>query len=260
MDSCNRRYVSLQTIRGEGRDCTPHACASDPDVEYSLITRHRPQLPPMGYLDHDKAHSYEDVYQDRINDAPQILLPSPTVRPAHQYPSGPPPPYSHPALPTQNLPNTTPSTPARMHTLPEPQRTNENEKEAIEQSVRQSLPSISEALGVEAQPIYRPSLPLQTTPSSTHSPPPKHGLASSRSSRSYCMEPPQQSSKQHTAPPSHFSQYRQDARRQPSYPSVDASRPPYADLRPPVHMQAARSPPPQRYAHRPIRYAPITHT
>ncbi|KAM0694972.1 hypothetical protein Q7P36_005328 [Cladosporium allicinum] len=216
----------------------------------------RPQLPPMGYLDHDKARRDEDVYQDRLTGAPQVLPPPPAASPAHQYPSGPPPPYSHPAPPSQYMSNITSSTPANVHTPPESRRTSENEKEAIKQTVRHSLPSISEALGVETKPIYRPTLPVQTTPSSTHALPPTHGLASSPSPRSHGMEPPQQPSEQHTAPTSHFAQYRQDAQRHPSYPSADAPRPSYADSRPPVHMPAARSPPPQRSAHHPSQYAP----
>ena len=232
------------------------ARASDSDVESSPLTRTRPQLPPMGYLDHDKARRDEDVYQDRLTGAPQALPLPPAASPAHQYPSGPPPPYSHPAPPSQYMSNITSSTPANTHTPPESRRTSENEKEAIKQTVRHSLPSISEALGVETKPIYRPTLPVQTTPSSTHAPPPTHGLASSPSPRSHRMEPPQQSSEQHTAPTSHFAQYRQDAQRHPSYPSADAPRPSYADSRPPVHMPAARSPPPQRSAHHPSQYAP----
>jgi hypothetical protein len=260
MDSSNRRYVSLKTTRGDRRARTralpAPAPASDSDVESSPLTRHRPQLPPMGYLDHDKARRDEDVYQDRLTGAPHVLPPPPAASPAHQYPSGPPPPYSHPAPPSQHLTNTTSSTPANMHTPPESRRTSENEKEAIKQTVRHSLPSISEALGVETQPIYRPTLPMQTTPSSTHPPPTTHGLAASPSPRSHRMEPPQQPSEQHTAPTSHFAQYRQDAQRHPSYPSAEASRPSYADSRPSVHMPAARSPPPQRTAHHPSQYAP----
>jgi hypothetical protein len=263
MDSSNRRYVSLQTTRGKTRARTralpAPASVSDSDVESSPLTRHRPQLPPMGYLDHDKARRDEDVYQDRLTGAPQVLPPPPAASPAHQYPAGPPPPYSHPAPPTQYFSNNTSSTPANMRTPPESRRTSDNnEKEAIKQTVRlslPSLPSISEALGVESQPTYRPSLPPQTTPSSTHAPP-THSLAASPSPRSHRMEPPQQPAEQHTAPTSHFSQYRQDAQRHPSYPSADASRPSYADSRPSVHMQAPRSPPPQRSVHHPSQYAP----
>jgi hypothetical protein len=210
----------------------------------------------MGYIDHDKARRDEDVYQDRLTGAPQPLPPPPAASPAHQYPSGPPPPYSHPAPPTHYMTNTTISTSANIHTPPESRRASDNEKEAIKQTVKLSLPSISEALGVESQSAYRPSLPMQTTPSSTHPPLPTHGLAASPSPRSHRMEPPQQPSEQHPAPPSHFSQYRQDAQRHPSYPSVDASRPSFADSRPPVQMPAARSPPPQRSAHHSSQYAP----
>lgn len=257
MDSSNRRYVPSQFARGERQAYALHVCTSNTPAEFSPLTRHRPQLPPMGYLDHDKARRDEDVYQDRISGAQQILPPPPAASPAHQYPSGPPPPYSHPA-PAQYLPTTTPSTPANMHTPPESRRTSENEKEAIKQTVRQSLPSISEALGVESQPMYRPSLPLQTTPSSTQLQHPTHGLASSPSPRSHRMEPPQPPAEHHPAPQSHFSQYRQDTQRHSSYPSADAPRPPYAESRPSMHMPPSRSPPPQRAVHNPSQYAPTT--
>jgi len=214
----------------------------------------------MGYFDHEKARRDEDAYQERLAGGQQVQsAPLPAASPAHQYPSGPPPPYSHPAPPAQYLPTTTtPSTPATMHTSPESRRASDNEKEAIKQTVRQSLPSISEALGVESQPIYRSSLPLQTTPASTQPPPLTHGLAASPSPRSRRMESTQQPPEQHAGTPSHFSQFRQEAPRHPSYPSVDAPNPSYADSRPPVHMPAARSPPPQRSAHHPSQYAPTT--
>ena len=224
-------------------------------MEYSLLTHYMPRLPPMGYYDHDKARRDEDVHQGRINGAPQLLPPSLAASPAHRYSSGPPPPYTYPAPRTRYLPNTTPSTPASMHTPPESRRAIEDEREAIKQSVRQDLPSISEALGEETQLIYRPSLPLQTTPSSTHPPPPTHALASLSSPRSHRKELTQQPSKQHIAPPLHFSQYRQDAQRLPSYPSIDASRPPYAESRLLMRMQAARSPPPQCSAYHASQYA-----
>jgi len=253
--------MSSQTTRGErqARICAlPAPDSVNLRRQIRSLTRHRPQLPPMDYLDHDKVRRDENAYHDRPSGAPQVLPKPPAASPAHQYPSGPPPPYSHPAPPTQYFPNTTSSTSANMHTPPESRRASDNEKEAIKQTVRLSLPSISEALGVESQPTYRPSLPLQTTPSSTHPPPPTRSLAASPSPRSHRMEPPQQPSEQHTAPPSHFSQYRQDAQRHTSYPSVEAPRSSYADSRPPVHMQPARSPPPQRLAHQPSQYAPTT--
>lgn len=210
----------------------------------------RPQLPPVGFLDHDRSRKEEDAYQDRNIGAPQALPPpAPLQSPAHQYPPGPPPPYSHPAPTSQYFPNTNPSTPAGMRTPPESRRTSGgDEKEAVKQTVRQSLPSISEALG-DNQPAYHSSLPPQTTPSAHPAPPPRPALASSPSPRSHRMEPPQLPPEHNAAPTSHYAQYRRDTP-QHSYPPVETSKTVYADARPPPHVQTTRSPPPQASQHR----------
>jgi hypothetical protein len=223
-----------------------------------LTRRHRPQLPPVGYLDHDKIRRDEDGYQDRMPAASQILPPPmPTASPAHQYPSGPPPPYSHPAPPTQYHHSTAASTTSSMRTPPESRRTSGDEKEAIKQTVRQSLPSISEALGVDNQPAYHSSLPSQTAPSAPL-PPTRPALVSSPSPRSHRMEPPQHAPEHHAPAPAHYSQYRQDTPQHPSYPPVEAPRHSYSDSRPPMHAPATRSPPPHRPAQHASQYPPTT--
>ena len=223
-----------------------------------LTRRHRPQLPPVGYLDHDKIRRDEDGYQDRMPAAPQILPPPmPTASPAHQYPSGPPPPYSHPAPPTQYHPSTTASTTSSMRTPPESRRTSGDEKEATKQTVRQSLPSISEALGVDNQPAYHSSLPSQTAPSAPL-PPARPALVSSPSPRSHRMEPPQHAPEHHAPAPAHYAQYRQDTPQHPSYPPVEAPRHSYTDSRPPMHAPVTRSPPPHRPAQHASQYPSST--
>jgi hypothetical protein len=223
----------------------------------TVLTRHRPQLPPVSFLDHDKLRRDEDGYQDRMTGVTQILLPSvPAASPAHQYPSGPPPPYSHPAPPTQYLTGAATSTPTTMRTPPESRRTSGDEKEAIKQTVRQSLPSISEALGVDNQPAYHSSLPTQTMPAA-HPPTHRAVPTSSPSPRSqHRMEPPQHAPKHHAPTSTHYPQYRQDTPQHHSYPPVEAPRPPYAESRPSMHIQAARSPPPQRPAQHASQYPP----
>jgi hypothetical protein len=240
MDPASRRYVSPQT--GSERRVGVQSART---VEPGILTRHRPQLPPVGFLDQDKVRRDEDGFKDRMAVATQILPPpAPAASPAHQYPSGPPPPYSHPAPPTQYMSNITTAPPGSMRTPPESRRTSGDEKEAIKQTARQSLPSISEALGVDNQPAYHSSLPSQTTPS-VHPPSQRPMQASSPSPRSHRMEPPQHAPEHHVPTPAHYSQYRQDTPQHHSFPPIEAPRPPYAESRPPMHIPAGRSPPPQ---------------
>ncbi|GAB7365647.1 hypothetical protein MBLNU230_g6711t1 [Neophaeotheca triangularis] len=139
----------------------------------------RPQLPALSYLDHEKVKREEDAYQNRNTCAPQTMpIPSLAASPVqHGYPPGPPPPYSHPGQPpAQQYANNLPAVQTGRHSpLGSHQAGAENEKENIKQTVRQSLPSISEALGVDgasystAPPAQQPehaSLPQSAAPPS----------------------------------------------------------------------------------------------
>jgi len=202
----------------------------------------------------EKARREEDRYQSRDAGAPQALPPTTAPSP---YPSGPPPPYSHPLPPQQAYFNTLPGPHAGVRTPPESRRTGSDEKEAIKQTVRQSLPSISEALGVDNQPAYHTTLPPQTTPASLHQQAPASVARSSPSPtrRAYAMEPPQIPAEHQTHGHPHYAQYRQEAPSQQSYPPMDTPRAAYAESRPPLHIQTAQSPS-VRHSQHPSQYPP----
>lgn len=206
----------------------------------------------------EKARRDEDMYQNRNAGAPQTLPPTTASSP---YPTGPPPPYSHPLPPQQSFANAMPGAQVGVRTPPESRRTSGgDEKEAIKQTVRQSLPSISEALGVDNQPAYHTALPPQTTAVSAFQPAPAIVARSSPSPtrRPYAMEPPQSSADHQThahahAHP-HYSQYGQEVPLASSYPPVDTPRAAYAESRPPLHVQTAQSP--SVRAHQSSQYPP----
>ncbi|KAK5115341.1 hypothetical protein LTR62_001541 [Meristemomyces frigidus] len=130
-------------------------------------TSRRPQLPALTYLDIDKVKREEEAYKKRIG-APQGPPPVTAASPTYSYPSGPPPPYSQPAPAPALHANVWPATDTR--TPPESRRASEEDAKQ-----RQSLPSISEALGVDSQTSYtqHPRQPAVPT-----------------SSKRYGMEPP----------------------------------------------------------------------
>lgn len=181
----------------------------------------RPQLPALSYLEGDKVKREDDAYQQRSNGTPQSLSASAGASPTYHYPPGPPPPYSHAnaAPPTNTWPHS-------VQTPPESRRTSENEKESIKP--RQSLPSISEALGNVDNPSSFASTPAPPAPlqsshlAQSHAPTPQ----SPSPRRSYPMEPPQALSAA-TFPSSnnYQSQHRPEPPRQSSYPPAEPGRP-----------------------------------
>ncbi|KAK4634479.1 Biofilm regulator 1 [Fulvia fulva] len=237
----------------------------------------RPQLPALSYLDVDQVKREEDAYQNHNAGTPQSLsntsaAPSPT----YQYPSGPPPPYSHAhgvAPPAQQHANAWTGTQSGVHTPPESRRTSEHEKEAAKQGPRQSLPSISEALGVDSQTAFA-SAPAAPAPlQSTHLPlpasgPPTSPSASSR--RSYPMEPPpgHANSFANSSSYSQYPQYRSEPAQRQSYPPpaeatrAPAAYPPVQDSKPVLHQPSAqpqsRPPPPPTSFSRPLESSPAS--
>ncbi|RMY70508.1 hypothetical protein D0863_05726 [Hortaea werneckii] len=203
-------------------------------------TNRRPQLPALSYLDVDKVKREEEAYQSRNMCGSQLL---PAVTAASPYPQGPPPPYSQPP-PSISQANTYTNAQSGVRSPPESRRTSGDEQDA-KHVPRQSLPSISEALGVESQTSYAASTPAPP-PASTN---PSHQVlaASSSPKRSYGMEPP-------PLPPSSYgsngaySSYpppRQETNAQPTYHSHEAHRAAYTSERPSLHLQTSQPPQPQ---------------
>ena len=217
MDASNRRYVSIGA-RGAA------------ETE-RLLTPSRPQLPALSYLEVGDVKREDTAYQDR-NSGPPTTAASPT----YQYPTGPPPPYNSHATPTPG----TGWTPIKsgVHTPPESRRTSAEENESMRQTTRQSLPSISEALGVDNHSSYKPP--------TTHLPPPRSpapGSPTSAPQRPYGLESSQQ-----------YASFRQDSAGPQSYPPQDSAKPAYAssESRPPLQVQTAQATPhqaPASHAH-----------
>ena len=187
----------------------------------------------------EKTRREEEAYQSRFTGTPSQSLPAAALpSPTYQYPSGPPPPYSHPA--PQHRVDSVPGAQSGARTPPDSRRMHD-EKEAIKQTVRQSLPSISEALGVDNQSKYHTAA-AQPTPTSAHAPSIRsaENPSPSPTRRSYAMEPPQHAPEHHATAHSQYPQYRRDNHAQ--YPPIETTRPSFADNRPPLHVQTAQSP------------------
>ncbi|KAL1297422.1 hypothetical protein AAFC00_004953 [Neodothiora populina] len=164
---------------------------------------------------------------------PVTATPSSTVpSPSYQYPTGPPPPYSHP---------TSQNSHSAPHTPPDARRSSGDDVHA-----KQSLPSIHEALGVE-QPRSFPSQPsYSSAPQQAYAAPAPPSPPISR--KSFAMEPPPLPAH----PASHASSY-SAARRSPNpqYPPevsprtaqdhFERVRPPYMAAPPPPVVTASRN-------------------
>ena len=226
MDAANRRYVVEGYLATISRFRREQITAGE-----NVLTSTRPQLPALSYLDVDKVKREEDSYQTRnIGGA----APSP-------YPSGPPPPYSHPP-PTSHLANSWSSVQSGVRTPPESRRTS-GEQEDAKHATRQSLPSISEALGVDSQTSY--SAPTPAPPSASAHQSHQTPVPPSSPKRSYGMEPPPVPHSSYTSNGgySDYPQYRETPRPH-SYAPQEPSRAAYAPERPPLHLQTSQAPPP----------------
>jgi len=187
----------------------------------------------------DKVKREEEAYQSRNMGAPQPLPALAAASPTYPYPSGPPPPYSQPPQ-HANIWLGAQST----RTPPMSRRPSVGEQENIKQTVntvRQSLPSLSEALGVDSHNSYpaRPPLPpVSHAPSVAPSPPPS-------TVRSFGVEAPHATHPTAPALPPHPS-YRPEP---PTSPQ-DSARPSYTSPsdRPPLRLQTAHPPARQQQA------------
>ncbi|KAK4982883.1 glutamate--cysteine ligase [Elasticomyces elasticus] len=165
-------------------------------------------LPSLAYLDAEKIRR-EEEYQ--LRDAGPLVAGMPTVAAmtATTYPSGPPPPYHSHQPPTAHsklLPTTLHLV---AHSPPEPRKKPEHEKDPLSQQPRQSLPSISEALGVEQPHAYAPQTPAPAPTRQTYqAPTPPSPLPTAR--RSLGMEPPSGPTNSYSQPTSQ-SQYQAPA-------------------------------------------------
>ncbi|KAK4508369.1 hypothetical protein PRZ48_002107 [Zasmidium cellare] len=214
-------------------------------------TNRRPQLPALSYLDVDKVKREDEAaYQTRNTGTPQSLSTSAGASPTYHYPPGPPPPYSHahgpPPPPAQHT-NAWSSSHAAVHTPPESRRTSEHEKDGAKQTTRQSLPSISEALGVDSQTAFASAPPPPSSLQSTHLPHPQSTAPASpspTSRRSYPMEPPQAPPSSFSTSTSYFSQYRSEPpQHQPTPPEparTPAAYPPVQESKPPLHLSTSQ--------------------
>lgn len=178
----------------------------------------------------------------REDGAPQdrkLGPPSTAASPTYQYPTGPPPPYnSHPAPPSSNGWTTVKS---GVQTPPDSRRTSGDESDSVRQTTRQSLPSISEALGVDNHTPYQ-------APPATHLPPrsPAPASPTSASRRPYALEPSQSHQQYGSQPAQQYSSFRQDSAGPHSYPPQDPAKSAYEpapDIRPPLHLQTSQPKP-----------------
>lgn len=196
----------------------------------------RPQLPALSYLEVGDVKREDTGYQDRKM-GPPITAASPT----YQYPTGPPPPYnSHPAPASGN--GWTPLK-SGVRTPPVSRRASGEESESAKQNTRQSLPSLSEALGVDGHTPYQAAPP-------THLPRPKSPGAQSPTAtirRPYGIDStPHQ---EYAAPPlQQYSSFRQDSAGPQPYLSRESAKPaiePQSETRAPLHLETTHSTPRQ---------------
>jgi len=186
----------------------------------------------------------EEAYQNRNTGALQSLPAATAASPTYPYPSGPPPPYSQPPPATAHHANTWPGAQLGARTPPDSRRTIGEEQDA-KQTTRQSLPSISEALGVDSQTSYPSSTPA---PPAAISAPTSHSqsVAPPSPKRSFPMEPPPAPHNAYTSSGTYpsFPQFRPEVPPQQSYAVHVSPRPTYAADRPSLQVQTSHVPPP----------------
>ncbi|KAK3110448.1 glutamate--cysteine ligase, partial [Teratosphaeriaceae sp. CCFEE 6253] len=185
MDPPSRRYVSRGVLLAGAIEASQRV-TNDDTMDRADHRMCRPQLPALSYLDVDKVKREGEAYHNRYS-APQSLPSVTAASPTYPYPPGPPPPYSQPSPATTHHAHAWPTVHANVHTPPESRRTSGEEHDA-KQATRQSLPSISEALGADSQTPYHhtstsvPPPPVTQSAIAPASPGPE--------SRRYTMEPP----------------------------------------------------------------------
>lgn len=217
----------------------------------------RPQLPSLTYLDVEKVKREEDAYQSRHTGATQTTPAVTAASPTYPYPSGPPPPYSQPLSTSQHA-NAWPAPHSETRTPPDSRRTSREDGDQVKSSTRQtlpSLPSLSEALGVDTQTAYSstPTHLPSAGGNQSHVAPAPAG-SPSMAKRTFAMEPPPAPFTNGT---SHTASYpphpRSDPLSQSAYSPLDSRRPslPPVSDRIPLPLQTSqaqsRAPPSQTY-------------
>lgn len=232
------------------------------DETFTYIDASRAALPPIKHIDFDsfKRERDEHDYQSRHINMTSIQVPkSAAPSPSYQYPSGPPPPYSHPAPPVQKtIGSPVPMAGIRPRTPSDARRMSGDDQDKLQAS-KQSLPSIHEALGVEQSRPYPVQPPYSAAPPASYSAPAPPSPPASR--KSFGMEPP--------PPPLTAVSYANNGRRSPGpqYRSeisprtaqepFERSRPTYATAPPPSMLsQRAGYSPAHHHAPYPHTYAP----
>lgn len=228
----------------------------------------RPQLPAIGFLDLEK--SKRDAEGPRTHSHPATAASPPattSASPPYSYSAASSTAYNHaPSSTSQPSGAWHPSQPT-VHTPPESRRASGEEKDAARQAIRQSLPSISEALGVDNKPTF-PSVSASLPPpplSASHNATAAPVAASSpspTSRRSHVMDPPSA----HSQYGSSFPQYRPELSASKPFATAtaaaDSPRVSYQPFDSKLHLQvqmsqpAAPSAPAPAYSHPQDRAAP----
>lgn len=156
-DTVGQRYGFHHSNDDDGSSQSTHNCQS--------LIGSSGALPPITFLNMEKIKRESSAYNHHHPVTSAISMPAPSLVSPSVY-SGPPPPYSYPSSAASSTISGDRGGPGAGHqsyiSPPETRRTSGDEKEALP-SQRQSLPSITQALGVEQQPISISSL-LSTAP------------------------------------------------------------------------------------------------
>lgn len=196
---------------------------------------HRLQLPAMGLAGGNRMKEEEAYHRHEadVAAAAAALTHTNSTSPSSNHPAGPPPPYSLPAPPIL-LPAA--GHPPERTSPPVDSRRPSGEKDVIAQSMKQSLPSISEALGVDNQGTYQTSLAAQAPP-----PPPPIPSLQAPSHRSVIPQSPVPAMRLYAADPpqSHSDAYAQHGNYAPNYQS-EASRTLFSGAKPALQLSTAQ--------------------
>ncbi|GAB7352310.1 hypothetical protein MBLNU459_g2761t2 [Dothideomycetes sp. NU459] len=210
----------------------------------------------MKLLDMEKVNREEADYQSRNTSAAPALGSVVSTSPSYQYPTGPPPPYSHPApqlhASTQSALSEIRSPPEsrRMSAdeQPKPQQQQQQQQQQPPPPPKQSLPSIHEALGVEQPLSYSSQTPFTSAPQPAYQAPTAPASPSIAPRRSFGMEPPPPPGASYSqAPPSPYLQHRRGS--SPRQTQDHSERRPIYASQPPATLH------PIRTGHSPVQHA-----
>ncbi|KAL9599587.1 MAG: hypothetical protein Q9219_003743 [cf. Caloplaca sp. 3 TL-2023] len=123
-------------------------------------TRQSDALPSISYIDLDKIKRENSFYNSRVPSTAATSMPAPPLASPSSMYSGPPPPYSYPSSTASSVIGGHTNGNGYISPPTEPRRTLDEEQEQ-QQAVRQSLPSIREALNRD-QPLSIKSLLSKT--------------------------------------------------------------------------------------------------